>query len=44
VPYDPLIGSGGAISFRDLQPATREAARQLAAAVVEGLRAGVAAA
>lgn len=44
MPYDPLIGSGSAISFRDLQPATRDAARQLAAAVVEGLRAGVVAA
>ncbi|MFJ6652701.1 MinD/ParA family protein [Microbacterium sp. NPDC091313] len=44
VPYDPLIGSGSAISFRDLQPATRAAARQLAAAVVEGLRSGVVAA
>lgn len=39
MPYDPLIGTGSAISFRDLQPATRTAARELAAAVVEGLRA-----
>lgn len=38
MPYDPLIGAGSAISFRDLQPATRTAARELAAAVVEGLR------
>ncbi|MBN9215965.1 MAG: ATPase [Microbacterium sp. SCN 70-200] len=38
VPYDPHIASGSAISFRDLQPETREAARQLAAIVVEGLR------
>jgi MinD-like ATPase involved in chromosome partitioning or flagellar assembly len=44
LPYDPLIGSGSDISFHDLQPATRHAARQLAAAVVEGLRAGVVAA
>lgn len=39
LPYDPHIASGSAISFRDLQPETREAARDLAAVVVEGLRA-----
>lgn len=39
VPYDPHIAAGSAISFRELQPATRLAARDLAAAVVEGLRA-----
>ncbi len=44
LPYDPLIGSGSDISFHDLQPATRHASRQLAAAVVEGLRTGVVAA
>ncbi|MBN9184937.1 MAG: AAA family ATPase [Microbacterium sp.] len=38
MPYDPLIGTGSAITFRDLQPATRAAARELAATVVEGLR------
>lgn len=38
MPYDPLIGAGSEITFRDLQPATRQAARELAAAVVEGLR------
>ena len=38
IPYDTLIATGGAITFRDLQPATREAARQLAARVVESLR------
>lgn len=38
MPYDPHIASGSAISFRDLQPETREAARQLAAIIVEGLR------
>jgi len=38
VPYDPHIAAGSAIAFRDLQPATREAARELAATVVEGLR------
>jgi MinD-like ATPase involved in chromosome partitioning or flagellar assembly len=39
VPYDPHIAAGSAISFRDLRPATRLAARDLAASVVEGLRA-----
>ncbi len=39
MPYDPHIAAGSAVSFRDLQPATRLAARELAAAVVEGLRA-----
>jgi MinD-like ATPase involved in chromosome partitioning or flagellar assembly len=44
MPYDPRIAAGSAIVFRDLQPATRQAARELAAAVVEGLRAPVGAA
>jgi MinD-like ATPase involved in chromosome partitioning or flagellar assembly len=39
MPYDPLIAAGSAITFRDLQPETRLAARELAATVVEGLRA-----
>jgi MinD-like ATPase involved in chromosome partitioning or flagellar assembly len=39
MPYDPLIGTGSAITFRELQPETRAAARELAAVVVEGLRA-----
>ncbi|WP_194398835.1 MULTISPECIES: AAA family ATPase [Microbacterium] len=38
VPYDPHIAAGSAIAFRELQPATRQAARELAAIVVEGLR------
>lgn len=38
IPYDPHIAAGSAISFRELQPATRLAARDLAASVVEGLR------
>ncbi|QCQ15745.1 MinD/ParA family ATP-binding protein [Microbacterium sp. RG1] len=42
VPYDARIATGSAISFRDLQPATRAAARQLAAVAVEGLRAAAA--
>lgn len=39
VPYDPHIAAGSAISFRELRPETRLAAREVAAAVVEGLRA-----
>lgn len=39
VPYDPQIAGGGAIDFGSLQPATRQAAREIAAALVEGLRA-----
>ncbi|MCC2031885.1 MinD/ParA family protein [Microbacterium sp. BWT-G7] len=38
MPYDPHIAAGSAIVFRDLQPATRLAARELAATVIEGLR------
>ncbi|GAA5209345.1 AAA family ATPase [Microbacterium kyungheense] len=38
VPYDAHIAAGSAIVFRELQPATRDAARELAATVVEGLR------
>lgn len=38
MPYDPHIAAGSAIGFRDLQPTTRQAARDLAATVVEGLR------
>ncbi|MDR2293730.1 MAG: MinD/ParA family protein [Microbacterium sp.] len=38
IPYDPMIASGSAITFRDLQPETRVAARELAALVVNGLR------
>ncbi len=38
VPYDPHLAAGSTVSFRELEPATREAARQLAASVVEGLR------
>ncbi|WP_285137937.1 hypothetical protein [Microbacterium sp. lyk4-40-TSB-66] len=44
MPYDARIAAGSAITFRDLQPSTRQAARELAAAVVEGLRSPVAAA
>jgi MinD-like ATPase involved in chromosome partitioning or flagellar assembly len=38
MPYDPIIATGSTITFRDLNPATRQAARELAAKVVEGLR------
>jgi MinD-like ATPase involved in chromosome partitioning or flagellar assembly len=38
MPYDPHIAAGSAISFSELQPETRTAARELAATVVEGLR------
>src|SRR5690606_12464546 len=33
VPYDPQIAGGGAIDFGSLQPATRHAAREIAAAL-----------
>ncbi|MBS1675162.1 MAG: MinD/ParA family protein, partial [Actinobacteria bacterium] len=42
IPYDPQIAAGSAITFSALQPETRRAARELAATVVEGLRAQVA--
>jgi MinD-like ATPase involved in chromosome partitioning or flagellar assembly len=44
MPYDAHVAAGSAIAFRDLQPGTRLAARELAAAVVEGLRVPAAAA
>lgn len=39
MPYDPQIAGGGAIVFANLQPETRTAARELAALLIEGLRA-----
>ena len=39
IPYDAGIATGSAISFHDLDRATRDAARRLAATVVEGIRA-----
>jgi len=39
MPYDPQIAGGGAITFANLQPETRQAARELAALLIEGLRA-----
>ncbi len=44
MPYDQHIAAGSAIAFRELQPDTRQAARELAAAIVEGLRSLVSAA
>lgn len=38
LPYDPALATGSAITFRELRPETRQAARELAARVVEGLR------
>lgn len=37
VPYDPMLASGAPIDFRALRPGTRQAARLLAASVVDGL-------
>ncbi len=37
IPYDPQLAAGAAITFRDLRPVTRHAARTLAALVVEGI-------
>lgn len=39
LPYDPQIAGGGAIDFAGLQPQTRRAVREIAAVLVEGLRA-----
>ncbi|MGO2466984.1 MAG: nucleotide-binding protein [Microbacterium gubbeenense] len=39
IPYDAGIATGSAISFHDLDRTTRDAARRLAASVVEGIRA-----
>jgi len=37
VPYDPALATGSTIHFDELRPLTREAARELAALVVDGL-------
>ncbi|MGW8483404.1 MinD/ParA family ATP-binding protein [Microbacterium sp. NPDC055903] len=42
IPYDAQIAGGGPIVFAALQPETRNAARELAALLVEGLRADAA--
>jgi len=37
IPYDPHLAAGSVIDYRNLQPITREAARRLAAVVMDGL-------
>ena len=37
IPYDPMLAAGSVIDFEKLKPETQEAARQLAALVVDGL-------
>ncbi|MCX6502258.1 MAG: MinD/ParA family protein [Microbacterium sp.] len=37
LPYDALVAAGGAIAFAELERDTRQASRELAATVVEGL-------
>ncbi len=37
VPYDPMLAAGAAVQFDKLHPATKQAARDLAALVVDGL-------
>jgi MinD-like ATPase involved in chromosome partitioning or flagellar assembly len=37
IPYDPLLAAGSVVPYHQLKPLTREAARTLAALVVEGL-------
>jgi MinD-like ATPase involved in chromosome partitioning or flagellar assembly len=37
IPYDPQLAAGSVVSFKDLKPLTKDAARTLAALVVEGL-------
>jgi MinD-like ATPase involved in chromosome partitioning or flagellar assembly len=37
IPYDPQLAAGAAVSYQHLKPLTRDAARALAALVVEGL-------
>jgi MinD-like ATPase involved in chromosome partitioning or flagellar assembly len=37
IPYDPVLATGSIIHYKELKPFTREAARELAALVVDGL-------
>lgn len=37
IPYDPQLAAGSVVNWTQLRPVTREAARELAALVVEGL-------
>jgi MinD-like ATPase involved in chromosome partitioning or flagellar assembly len=41
IPYDPMLATGSVIHYRQLQPLTREAARDLAAIVLDGVRSPV---
>jgi len=37
IPYDPILAAGSVVSYKDLRPITKDAARRLAALVVDGL-------
>jgi hypothetical protein len=37
IPYDPMLAAGAVVQFDKLHPATRQAARDLAALVIDGL-------
>ncbi|MFC0681620.1 AAA family ATPase [Lysobacter korlensis] len=37
IPYDPQLAAGSVVNYQDLKPFTKEAARELAALVVDGL-------
>jgi MinD-like ATPase involved in chromosome partitioning or flagellar assembly len=37
IPYDPQLAAGSVVSYKDLKPLTQNAARELAALVVDGL-------
>lgn len=37
IPYDPVLATGSVIRYRELAAITRNAARELAAIVVDGL-------
>src|SRR5690606_35635608 len=37
MPYDPLLAAGSVIDYKELRPLTRDAARNLAAIVMDGL-------
>ena len=37
IPYDPQLAAGSVVNYKELKPFTREAARELAALVVDGL-------
>jgi MinD-like ATPase involved in chromosome partitioning or flagellar assembly len=37
IPYDPVLAAGSVVSYKDLKQVTKDAARRLAALVVDGL-------